>query len=107
MTTRASTSVAATFSLLRSANVVSAASSKALAPPALARMSLTMPLAKTELKSLLPIDMFEKSTMTFGVFFPLTFLTFSGTAAMFFSDSAISFSALSPTLKILPMSRSS
>ena len=50
------------------------------------------------------MDMLENSTMTFGVFSPWTF---SETAAMFFSEAAITFSALSLTLKIFPMSRSS
>ncbi len=105
MTTTASTSVAATFSLLRSAKVVLEALAKALDAPALARMSLMMPLATTELKSLLPIDMLENSTMTLGACFSP--LIFAEIAAMFFSEAAISFSALSLTSKIFPMSRSS
>ncbi|MBA9043591.1 hypothetical protein BJ996_000322 [Streptomyces phaeogriseichromatogenes] len=63
-----------------------------------------MPLATTELKSLPPMDMLEKSTMAFGFFSPFTLAV---TAAMFFSEAAISFSALSLTPKTLPMSRNS
>lgn len=63
-----------------------------------------MPLATTELKSLPPMAMLEKSTMTSGRCSPFTFAV---TPAIFFSDAAISFSASSSLPKILPMSRSS
>lgn len=63
-----------------------------------------MPLATTELKSLPPMAMLENRIMTLGCLSPSTF---AETSAMFFSDAAISFSARSLTLKMLPMSRSS